>query len=74
MHGNVPEFVQDWAGKYSAEATVDPQGPDAGEYRVLRGGGWDYSAWFCRSTYRGDFYPDYRNISNGFRLALSPGH
>lgn len=38
MHGNVYEVVGDWYGPYSAEAQVDPAGPDVGEYRVRRGG------------------------------------
>jgi formylglycine-generating enzyme required for sulfatase activity len=40
MRGNVSEWVQDRYGPYSAERQVDPQGPQSGDYRVVRGGLW----------------------------------
>ena len=75
MHGNVWEWVQDWydANYYSAGAALDPLGPGAGEYRVLRGGSLYYDARECRSAYRGRNGPDVRSSNGGFRLALSPG-
>ena len=72
MHGNVEEWVQEWKGEYSAGAAVDPQGPEAGERRVLRGGSWNYGAEGCRSAHRIRFRPGYRADYYGFRLALSP--
>lgn len=40
MTGNAWEWTWDRMGDYSAEAKVDPRGPDVGEFRVLRGGSW----------------------------------
>ena len=40
MHGNVWEWVQDYyhASYYEVGESVDPQGPEEGEFRVIRGG------------------------------------
>jgi uncharacterized protein (TIGR02996 family) len=51
MHGNVWEWCQDWDGPYSRKIK-DPQGPDTGDGRVVRGGSWyGYPRW-CRSAFR----------------------
>ena len=74
MHGNVGELVHDWYGKSyaSAAAVTDPQGPGAGEGRVLRGGSWFSGARRVRSAMRGRLAPDKRLDNVGFRLALTP--
>ena len=74
MHGNVGEWGQDWYGNAyeSAGAVTDPQGPEAGEGRVLRGGSWFSMAKRVRSAMRGRLAPDKRLDNVGFRLALSP--
>jgi hypothetical protein len=72
MHGNVDEWCQDWFGDYSTGPVVDPQGPESGEGRVLRGGSWFSVAQSLRSAYRDLNDPGDRIQNFGFRLALGP--
>jgi formylglycine-generating enzyme required for sulfatase activity len=45
MVGNAWEWVADWyqADYYASSPSKNPLGPESGEYRVLRGGGWGYN-------------------------------
>jgi formylglycine-generating enzyme required for sulfatase activity len=72
MHGNVQEWCSDWyAETYAGAGTSDPQGPNTGQSRVLRGGCWDFIPASCRSTFRQFFYPSgYRNGKYGFRVVV----
>lgn len=68
MTGNVWEWCQDWKADYSEDTINDPQGPDHGDEKVLRGGGWNRNPRGCRISYRGDDKPDLRYCSVGLRL------
>lgn len=41
--------------------------------RVLRGGSWNITAWYCRSAVRNLIRPDNRFRNIGFRVCLVPG-
>ena len=72
MSGNVSEWCQDWywCGSYSSNSQINPTGPSSGSCRVLRGGGWDGSARYCRVSNRSSIFPGYRDNSSGLRLVL----
>jgi formylglycine-generating enzyme required for sulfatase activity len=73
MHGNVWELVQERYAEdyYQNSPSDDPQGPDDGAYRVVRGGGWYRSARHARSAYRSWNPPGGRYGNLGFRCLSS---
>jgi formylglycine-generating enzyme required for sulfatase activity len=72
MHGNVLEWVNDWwTSAYPAGPVIDPQGPESGAERVLRGGGFFFYSQYSRSAYRAPASPETREVHYGFRVARS---
>ena len=72
MHGNVWQWCQDWHGGYAHKEVADPQSPQTGNNRVLRGGSWGSHPIFCRSANRNFVDPDRRTEFYGFRVCFSP--
>ena len=70
MSGNVWEWCNDWWGCYQSNSQTNPTGSSEGEYRVLRGGSWDYRDRFVRVSGRGGSTPESRYDNQGLRLAL----
>ena len=69
MSGNVIEWCSDYGGVYSDEVQTDPEGPSYSILRVLRGGGWLYSAEKCRVSFRATGFPSIAWNYSGLRLA-----
>jgi len=71
MSGNVEEWCNDWYSKdyYTKRTVENPQGPDGGFSKVVRGGGWNSSAYDIVVTRRAAYTPDTKSNSLGFRLA-----
>jgi formylglycine-generating enzyme required for sulfatase activity len=70
MHGNVQQWCQDWWEAYPKNDVTDPQGPEEGNERVMRGGSWNQSPQGCRSACRLGFEPSFRLDSCGFRVCF----
>ena len=75
MGGNVSEWTADRydAAYYSSSPTVDPQGPDSGDFRTGRGGNWQIGVPVdvLSATIRGRYVPTTTDPTLGFRCAAN---
>lgn len=70
LAGNVEEWVADWyAPAYEAASVMNPQGPKAGDERVVRGGSYAHLRANLRGAARGHAVADEKRAWRGFRCA-----
>ena len=72
MSGNVSEWCFDKWASYTAEAQVNPTGPEntTSQVRVNRGGCYGLSTSYCRVSSRNNYGPGIAVSYQGVRLAL----
>jgi formylglycine-generating enzyme required for sulfatase activity len=68
MHGNMVEWCSDWYGENNINDKINPKGPEKGDIKVFRGGGFWLPAANCRSACRGGDPPINRGNGLSFRL------
>ena len=69
MSGNVAEWCQDYFGAYTSMRQTDPQGPDSGFQRVVRGGSFADGTPELRNSHRGHMKQAAAAPTVGLRLA-----
>jgi formylglycine-generating enzyme required for sulfatase activity len=72
MQGNVVEWVADTydPGYYAVSPKENPEGPEAGRYKVIRGGGW-HSGVSCNQVFWRHALPlSWVDFNVGFRCVL----
>lgn len=75
MSGNVFEWVADRYGAdyYAESPSANPDGPETGKFRVIRGGGWHSGPYCNRTYYRNALPPQWVDFAVGFRVAKDIG-
>ena len=73
LSGNASEWVHDWhfPEYYLFSPKKNPQGPEKGKYKIIRGGNWRNNAENVDLTYRNATTPRQRNTGLGFRCAAN---
>jgi formylglycine-generating enzyme required for sulfatase activity len=70
MSGNVGEYCWNWLEIYDTKniEEIDPQGPDNGEYRAVRGGAHMLDRQYLRTDYRYFSPPNRKSDADGIRI------
>jgi iron(II)-dependent oxidoreductase len=73
MGGNVWEWTMDFYGDdyYANSPQNNPEGPETGRFKVIRGGSWHSGAMCIQTYYRNGLSPSWVDFAVGFRCAKS---
>ena len=69
MLGNVREWTRDFNFRFDGESKQDPQGPQVGRYRIVKGGNYHNWATASRASQRDILLPFDADSGTGFRCA-----
>ena len=70
MCGGVWEWCEDWFGQFPADTVFNPEGPEYGFHKVMKGGSWCSDARSCRISHRSGALPATKSYSVGFRVVM----
>ncbi len=72
LGGNVLEWCYDWYDKnyYHYSEQINPKGPNNGDLRVVRGGGWCFPKENMKTFFRGGIKPGTKTNYLGFRIVI----
>jgi formylglycine-generating enzyme required for sulfatase activity len=72
MSGNVYEWCSDWFDYYTESPKTNPEGPEQGEFKIVKGGSWYGYIGGSRISCRASDDPGNKRSYIGFRVAMSP--
>ena len=70
MSGGVWEWCNDWFGEFLPDSVFNPQGPEYGFHKVLKGGSWGSEALCCRISHRSGAMAHEKSSGIGFRVVM----